>query len=74
VFKRVRQGLYASMILAPAISASRTDGSTVVLVLALAAVLVVIIVIWAAIWSTDAIRREDALKVLDRLLRWKGGG
>lgn len=72
MFKRVRQGVRASALLAPVIPAVRADGSTVVLVVALAAVLVIIVVVWAAIWSRDADRRKDALAVLDRLLRWKG--
>jgi hypothetical protein len=73
VFKRVRQGVRASAFLAPAISAIRADGSTLVLVVGLAAVLVILMVVWACIWPSDADRRKDARKVLESLLRWKGG-
>ena len=73
MFKRVRQGVRASAFLAPAISVVRADGSTLVLVLGLAAVLVILMVVWACIWSSDADRRKDARKVLESLLRWKGG-
>lgn len=73
MFKRVRQGVRASAFLAPAIPAVRADGSILVLVFGVAAILVIVFVVRAAIWSGDADRREDALKVLRCLLRWKGG-
>ena len=73
MFKRVRQGVRTSAFLVPAISAVRADGSTLVLVVGLVAVLVILTVVCACIWPSDTDRRKDALKVLQSLLRWKGG-
>ena len=44
---------------------------TALLVLALLIVLLVGGVIFPAVWSRDRARRTAALKVLDRLLRWR---
>jgi hypothetical protein len=69
VFNSVRQGIPVLMILAPV----RAGGSTLLSAVVLSAVLVIVFVVWAAIWSRDPERRKNALDVLDRLLRWKGG-
>lgn len=63
----VRQGIRAFAILVPAVRA----GGTLLAVAVLLAVLMIICVIWAAVWSGNKERREAALDVLDRLLRWK---
>ena len=64
----VRRGVRALPFLVPAASAGRTVLSAA----ALLAVLVLTCVICTALWSGDKDRRETALDVLDRLLRWKG--
>jgi hypothetical protein len=53
--------------------ASQVAGRPYVLIGLVLFLVLVAVAVLSAIWSKDPARRKDALDVLDRLLRWKGG-